>query len=149
MFSGFDVRQKRVTDPLQRCAYCLQCPDPHKYPTHSLGKFKPVGTKSPTNGSYSKKVMGCPRYEESIAHREEASATFLANRKKTSRHYFVPPPSWAPRGAQIRVCRQIYIYSHFRIVEAFYYFGYIVPTESKRTDGPTTARDLRQETQGR
>ena len=110
MFSGFDVRQKRVTDPLQRCAYCLQCPDPHKYPTHSLGKFKPVGTKSPTNGSYSKKVMGCPRYEESIAHREEASATFLANRKKTSRHYFVPPPSWAPRGAQIRVCRSTFIH---------------------------------------
>ena len=139
------MRQKRVTDPLQRCAYCLQCPDPHKYPTHSLGKFKPAGTKDPKSRNISKKDIGCPRYEESAEHLKEKKETFLANRRKTSRHYFVPPPSWAPRGAQTRVCRSTFIHifglsKHAVILDTLSQRNQSVPMVLQQQDSTTKKR---------
>ena len=110
------MRQKRVTDPLQRCAYCFQCPDPHKYPSHNLGKFKPAGTRDPTSRHTSEKDIGCPRYKESAEHLKEKKDVFLANHKKTSRHYFVPPPTLAPLDHRF-TDSQIYRFINVRIHE--------------------------------
>jgi hypothetical protein len=103
------VSKKRVREADQRCKFCRECSDPQLHSTHN---FQPYHEEGQTYGSgprIRKNTTGCPRYDEGLEYFEDKKQKWLDNHRKTSRSYFVPPPSTNKRGAYVPVCRSTFI----------------------------------------
>jgi hypothetical protein len=82
----------------------------HDHPSHSFVPFRAAGSKYASSRVITKQDIGCPNYDDGVEYLEEHKDKWLEEHLRTSRNYFLPPPSSNKRARSVRVCRNTFIH---------------------------------------